>query len=128
MPGVLRLAVILTAVQALALVGYCVAIAIAAQDSRGSSVTATGMEIVMYLVFAALIGLLSWALARRKPLARTPYLVTEVFVVIVGYTVFVGDGTATKAVGAALLVVGFVGAVSAFSPTLVAALHSDEAN
>lgn len=124
-PVVLRLAIVWAAVEAAALVVYCIAIGIAAQNSRGSSVTATGWEIVIYLCFAALIGAICVGLMRRRSLARTPFLVTQVFVGIVGYTVFVGDGVVTKTVGAVILLIGVAGTVLAFTPALVEALTDD---
>lgn len=115
-------ALALTGLEAVALVGYSVAIAVAARSSRGSSVRATGVEIAIYVAFAVLLGLLARGLARRSPMARTPFLVAQLFVLVVGYTVFAGDGTATTVVGAVILVVGAVGTVVGFLPGLPATL------
>ncbi len=121
----LRTATVFAALESLALVVYAIAIGVAARDSRGSSVTATGWEIAVYLLFAALIGLVWWGLTRRNSLARTPYLLTQAFVVIVGWTVFAGDGVFTKTVGLIILAVGVVGVVVGFTPGLVAELEAD---
>ena len=83
------------------------------------SMTATGWEIATYLGFAALLGLVLFGLWRASPMARTPFLLAQVFVGIVGYTVFSGDGVAVKVVGAAVLALALVGLWVAFSPGLV---------
>lgn len=119
----LRLAIGLSAFEAAALVAYAMAIGIAGRNSRGSTVTATGMEIATYLVFAALIGLVCFGLVRRNSLARTPYLIVEVFVGIVGWTVLSGDGAVTKAVGAAIVALGVVGVVNSLMPGLMRQLE-----
>ena len=124
-PWPLRAAIAWSAAESVALVAYALAIGIAARDSRGSSITATGWEMAVYLAFAALIGLLCFGLIRRNSLARTPFLVTQAFVVIVGWTVFSGDGGLTKAVGVIILVVGVTGVLLGFSPGLAQALESD---
>lgn len=122
-PWQLRLAIGLTAAEVAGLVVYAVAIGAAARDSRGSTVTATGWEIAIYLAFAGLLGLVCWGLIRRSALARTPFLLAQAFVAIIGWTVLVGDGALTKTVGALVLTVGLVGLVTSFLPGLVAALQ-----
>lgn len=122
-PWQLRAAIALSALESVALVAYALAIGIAARDSRGSSITATGWEMAVYFAFAALIGLLLLGLVRRNSLARTPFLVTQAFVVIVGWTVFSGDGGFTKTVGVLILIVGVVGVVVGFTPGLMSALE-----
>jgi hypothetical protein len=126
-PWQLRLAIVFSGLQAAALVVYCIAIGIAARDSRGSTVTATGWEIAIYLCFAVMLGLICRGLIRRNSLARTPFLLAQAFVAIVGWTVLVGDGAFTKAVGAIILAVGVVGLITAFLPGLVAALEQGPA-
>lgn len=119
----LRIAVVLVAVETLALVGYAVAIGIASRNSRGSSVTATGWEIATYLAFAILLGLICFGLLRQSAMARTPFLMAQVFIGIVGYTVFSGDGTGVKVAGVLLLMAAAVGVWVGFSPGLVSELE-----
>jgi hypothetical protein len=121
----LRAAIVLAALVSVALVVYAIAIGVAARNSRGSSVTATGWEIAVYLSFAALVGLVWWGLTRRNAFARTPFVLTQAFVVIVGWTVFSGDGTATKAVGLVILGMGLFGVFVGFTPGLMAALEPE---
>lgn len=121
----LRVAFAMVAAETAALVVYIGAIAVAAQNSRGSSVTATASEIAVYAVFAALMGWLAWGLWRASPLARTPFLVTQAFAAIIGYTAWSGDGWATKTTGVVLMVIGVVGVVLGLSPALAAALSRE---
>lgn len=115
----------LAALVSMALVGYAIAIGVSARNSRGSSVTATGWEIAVYLSFAALVGLVWWGLRKRNAFARTPFVLTQAFVVIVGWTVFSGDGAATKAVGLVILGLGLSGVVIGLSPGLMQALDPE---
>lgn len=121
-----RAAVGLAIAETVALVVYAIAIAIAARDSRGATMTATGWEVAVYLAFAVLLGVLTFGLMRRSALARTPFLVAQAFVLIVGWTVFSGDGTVTKTLGALIALVGIVGLVVSFSPAFVASLDGGE--
>lgn len=122
----LRLAIAITGFEAVALVAYAMAIGIAGRNSRGSTVTATGVEIALYLVFAALIGLVCFGLVRRNSLARTPYVIVQVFVGIVGWTVLSGDGMWTKVVGAVILGFGIVGVINSLLPGLMVLLEPEE--
>lgn len=123
-----QLAAGLVAIETLALIAYIVAIAVAARQSRGSSVTATTSEIIVYAAFALLMGWLAWGLWRPSPFARTPMLVTQAFVVIVGYTVFAGDSATTTIVGVVIMLVGLAGLLIGFSPPLVAGLYGEDAS
>jgi len=118
MPAPLRIAVVIAVVETIALVGYAVAIGIAARQTQGSTATATVWEIITYLVFAALVGLVAWGLWRRSPLARTPFMFAQVFVVIIGYTVWAGDGSATTWAGLGIALVGIAGFVAGAFPSI----------
>jgi hypothetical protein len=120
--GSVRAAAIICILDAVALVGYAVALGVASRSSRGSSVNAAGVEIAIYLAFAVLMGLLARGLARRRPLARTPFLLSQLFVIIIGYTVFAGDGTAVTVVGGAVMLLGLIGVALSLSPRLAEAL------
>ena len=118
----MRLATGIAAFQTVALVVYILAIAVASRNSRGSSESATLWEVLVYAAFAGLLAWLTWGLWRASPLSRTPFLVAQVFAVIIGYTVLAGDGWATTAAGIVIMAVGGVGVIVAFSPALAAAL------
>lgn len=87
--------------------------------------TATGWEILVYASFAALLAWLTWGLWRASPLARTPFLVAQVFAVIIGYTVLAGDGWVTTVTGVVLMLVGGAGAIMALSPAMATALSRE---
>lgn len=112
--------------EVVALIGYIVAVWLASRHSRGSSGKATLVEILIYLAFAVLIALIGRGILRRRPLARTPFLLAQLFVLVVGYTLVVGDGAAVKIAGGAVLAVGLVGLVVAFHPAFVASLDGEE--
>lgn len=63
---------------------------------------------------------------RRNSLAASSYLIVEVFVGIVGWTVLSGDGTWTKVSGALILLLGVVGVVSSLMPGLMWLLEPEE--
>lgn len=111
--------------ETLGLIAYIVGIAVASRNSRGSSMTATGWEILVYASFAALLAWLTWGLWRASPLSRTPFLVAQVFAVIIGYTVLAGDGWVTTVAGITLMAVGGVGAIISLSPAMATALSRD---
>lgn len=123
MPVPLRIALIIAGAETLALVGYSVAIGLAARRTEGSTATATVWEILTYLVFAALLGLVVWGLWRRSPLARTPYMFAQVFVVIIGYTVWAGGTAATTWTGLVIMAVGVAGFVVGAFPSVGQAME-----
>lgn len=90
---------------------YCVALAIAGINSTGAKTSAPVVEIIIYLIFAAGIGLVARATLAGSNSARPPYFLTQIFVIVIGGTVFAGDGTAVKLIGAAIVVIGLVGIV-----------------
>lgn len=106
-----RLAAAVVIIEALLLVIYCIALAVAGFNSEGVRTSAPVAEIAIYLLFAIGIGLVARATLRGSSSARPPYFLTQIFVIIVGLTVFAGDGTGVKIVGIAIAVLGLVGLV-----------------
>lgn len=104
--GIWRTAGALAAIEAVGLVVYCVALGIAAFGSQGAKLSAPIVEIVIYLIFAAGIGLIANGMYAGRAGARPPYLLAQVFVLIVAYTLFVGDGTVVKVFGIAIGLLG----------------------
>lgn len=101
-----RTAGALAALEAVLLVVYCVALAIAAVNSQGAKLGAPIVEIIIYLIFAAGIGLVARGMLAGRSGARPPYLLTQVFVLIVAWTLFVGDGSVVKFFGIGIGVIG----------------------
>jgi hypothetical protein len=87
---------------------YCIALGIAALDSQGAKLGAPIVEIIIYLIFAAGIALIARGMLGARQGARPPYLLTQVFVLIIGWTVFSGDGPVVIAVGLGVCLIGAV--------------------
>ncbi len=104
-----RTAGTLAAIEALALVGYCFALGLAALNSSGATQSAPIVEIIIYLIFAIGIAFIARGSFMGSRTSRPPYLLTQIFVLIIGYTLIVGDGPTVTAVGIA---VGLLGAVA----------------
>ena len=72
------------------------------------------VETIIYLIFAALIFLVGRGLQNNQSWARTPYLLMQVFIGIVAYTLFAGTETIYKVSGIAIGLVAIVGIVALF--------------
>ena len=103
-----RTAGVLATIEALALVVYCVALGVAALNSSGATRGAPAVEIIIYLAFAAGIGFIARGSFSGSRTSRPPYLLTQIFVLIIGYTLFVGDGAAVTLAGVAVGLLGIV--------------------
>jgi hypothetical protein len=102
LPAVLRAAALIGAVQALAIALYAVGIGIAALR-EGRDVAAAPVEIAIYLAFAAGIALIVKGLRNRRHIARGPFVVTQLFGLIVGWTLTEGDGAVVTLLGIGVL-------------------------
>ena len=96
--------------EALMLLGYGASIIVFEVVSTTSGISGTtdlaGPVLAgLLMVFGALVGTVSWAAWNRRSSARTPYVVAQAFALVVGWTLASGDGTAPRALGAALLVI-----------------------
>lgn len=97
--------------QSLLLGGYAIAIFIIGvrlESTLGSPV----VESIIYLIFAAAIFFVSRGFARVQNWARTPYLVTQMFGLIVAYTLLAGDELNYRITGA---LVGLSSAVAIYA-------------
>ena len=84
--------------QSLLLGGYAIAILIVGtqlESTLGSPV----VESIIYLTFALGIFFVSRGFARAQNWARTPYLVTQMFGLIVAYTLLAGDNLSYRITG-----------------------------
>lgn len=106
--GLWRSSGAIAAFEAGLLVVYCVALSIAALNSQGAKLGAPVVEVIIYLIFAVGIALIARGMFAGRSGARPPYLLTQVFVLIVAYTLFVGDGEVVKLFGLAIGVIGAV--------------------
>lgn len=102
-----RIAVLVGFIEAAALVVNAISVVISgarATEKLGSPV----IEAIIYVIFAAGIIALTRGVASGRIWARTPYFLVQVFVGIIAYTLFVGDGSTVKTTG---VLVGFLAAL-----------------
>lgn len=121
-PGLLVAAVVIAALEALAITAYSVVIAVAAFQTP-DSVSAGPVVVVLFLLFAVGIALAARGLWQRRAAARTPFGVTQMFGLVTGWTLTQGDGTATHVAGYAVLVVSLVGIALVLAPSVGEALE-----
>lgn len=120
-PRALLAAVVVGVVEALGLVAYAVAIAISAWQV-GEDGAAAPVQVVIYVLFALGILLVLRGLLAGRRLARGPYVVTQMFGLIVGWTLAAGDGTLVHVAGWAVLVLSIAGIALMLNPAVSAAL------
>jgi hypothetical protein len=120
-PGTLVAAVAVAALEAVALAAYAVVIGVAALQTP-DSIAAGPVVVVIFLLFAAGVGLCARGLWRRNRAARTPFGVAQLFGLVTGYTLMQGDGTATHVTGITVLAVSVVGIALVMSPGVGSAL------
>lgn len=104
-----RVCGVIALIESVALFVYCLALAVAALNSSGATESAPIVEILIYLIFGIGIFFISRGMLARSVNARAPYFVTQIFVLIVAYTLLVGDGTPVQVVGAAVAALGIAG-------------------
>lgn len=86
------------AVEAIAIVVFAAALGIASFNTRGTNTGASPVaEVVIYLLFAAGMGLIARGLWRRSRLARTPMVLAQLFGLISAWLFWEGDGFAVLA-------------------------------
>jgi len=125
----LAICIVIGALETLGLVGYAIAIAIASvtqgtdQGIAGSSSTPL-VAVAVFVGFALLLGAVVRGLLARKSIARTPFIVGQLFALVVGGSLFSSDDSAIRALAAALCAAAVVGIGAALAPTTSAALDS----
>ena len=85
----------MAAIEAVAIGVFAIALGIASFNTRGTNTGASPVaEVVIYLLFAAGVGLIARGLWRRNRLARTPMVLAQVFGLISAWLFWEGDGVA----------------------------------
>lgn len=100
--------VIVGLIESAALVIFAIAIMVNAQRDH-STVGSPIVQSIIYVIFAAGIGLVTYGLSRAKPWARTPFIVFQLFAFIVAYTLAVGSSVEAKSSAAVIAVLAMVG-------------------
>jgi hypothetical protein len=121
-PGALLAAIGIAAIESLGIAVYGLSIGLAGLANPGS-VAAPLVQVVLYLLFASGIAVTVLALWNRRRSARTPFVVIQLFALVVGYTLMQGDGDAIHRLGWAVLAMGVVGIALAMSPLVGHSLH-----
>lgn len=113
----------MAALESLALVLFAVSLAIASFNTRGSNTGASPVaEVIIYLLFAAGMGLIARGLWRRSVLSRTPMVLAQVFGLISAWLFIEGNGWAVVA-GIVIALVSVLGIVVTLRPGTAADLR-----
>lgn len=110
------------ALEAIALAAYAAAILVASFNSYGATNSSSRIEALLYLIFGGLVGLVAYGIYRRRALARTPFLVVQVFGLVVAYPLLRSGSVVPVAVGVVIAAVSVVGFVMALRPAVAEAL------
>lgn len=111
-----RQAAVIAAAEAVAIVVFAIALGIASFNTQGTNTGASPVaEVIIYLLFAAGMGLIARGLWRRSRLARTPMVLAQVFGLVSAWLFWEGDGAAVVA-GVVIAVVCVVGIVLTVRP------------
>lgn len=102
--------------QAVALVVFAMSIVVESERVN-STVGKPIAEAVIYAVFAVALAGLTSQLGRGRSWARTPFLVMQLFALIVGYTLLKGSGDWAHAAGAAVVASAVLAATGALRAT-----------
>lgn len=103
--------------EAVVLVLFALALGIASFNTRGTNTGASPVaEVVIYLLFAAGMGLIARGLWRRSALARTPMVLAQVFGLISAWLFIQGNGLSVV-VGWLIVVVSVAGILLTIRPS-----------
>lgn len=103
-----RLAVLVGGVEILALLGYTAAIGVSAANNPDTPSSPVA-EVLIYLGFVAGMVAVVRGLARQQQWARTPFVVIQMFGLIIAWTLFSGDGPWVKVAGVAVALASVAG-------------------
>lgn len=95
--------------EAAVLLIFAVSLGVASFNSRGSTMSSSPVaEVIIYMLFAAGLGLIARGLWRRSAFARTPMVLAQVFGLISAWLFLQGNGWAVVA-GVVIVVVCLAG-------------------
>ncbi|HQR79291.1 MAG TPA: hypothetical protein PLT68_03615 [Actinomycetota bacterium] len=111
-----RQAAVVAGTEAIAIFLFAVGVGIASFNTRGTNTGASPVaEVVVYLLFAAGLGLIARGMWRRSRLARTPMVLAQVFGLLSAWVFWEGNGAAVV-VGVVIALVCVLGLVTAMRP------------
>jgi len=109
-------AAVIAAVESLGVLVYAVIVAVAAIRTPGT-VSAWPAEVLIYLVFAGGLAVVARGLANRRGFSRSPFVVAQMFGIIVGWTLLSGTEW-VRVTGMVILAMAGLGLAAGFSPAL----------
>lgn len=116
----LKIALAVGVIEVFAVVAYAISIGVLHLQQGTSGAVGSDVSpwflITTYMGFAALILLVIWKLNSGSGGARTPYLVTQAFALVVAEALFNGAETAEVIGGWVLVALALVGAVAILNP------------
>lgn len=115
-PGLVR-AVTVASVEAAALLVYAALIGLVALGGSTEG-SAPPVEVAIFGLLAVGIGLVAKGLWARRHLAFGPFVLTQLFGLVVGGTLVAGGSTLTRVLGIAVLLLALLGLAQAMSATL----------
>ena len=102
-------------IESVGLLGYGIAIGVYAVSTGHGRISVAPVLVGLYAVFALLLGFVARGLGQGRRWSRTPFILAQVFALIVGYTLLRGTGAVPHIVGLVVGALGLVGAGSGVS-------------
>ena len=115
-PTQVRVAVVITALETIGVLLYALVVAVAAIRTPGT-VSAWPVEVAIYLLFAAGLALVVRGLATGRGFARAPFVVAQMFGLIVGWTLLSGTEW-VRTLAIVVFAIAGVGLAAGLSPAL----------
>ena len=73
-------------------------------------------EVIVYLILGLLIFLTFLGIHKRKRIAFSPFVLTQLFVIIIGWPLFEDDNLVTQVSGIFVIFIAFLGLITIFVP------------
>jgi len=73
-------------------------------------------EVIVYLILGLLIFLTFLGIQKRKRIAFSPFVLTQLFVIIIGWPLFEDDNLVTQVSGIFVIFIAFLGLITIFVP------------
>ena len=73
-------------------------------------------EVIVYLILGLLIFLTFLGINKRKRIAFSPFVLTQLFVIIIGWPLFQDDNLVTQVSGIFVIFIAFLGLITIFVP------------
>ena len=117
----LKFSLAIALVETVGVTAYAVSIVLSYVQNGSSGTTGSDVSpwflFIVYLGFAALIALVARGLWRGSGAARTPYLVTQAFAIVVAQPLISGAEVFERVLGWALVAIALAGSISILRPS-----------